>query len=348
MIKVLIVDDSAVVRKILKEKLEKAKDIEIVGTACDPYIARDRILSLKPDVVTLDIEMPRMDGLTFLGKLMKHYPLPVIVVSSLTPEGSYTAVRALELGAIEVVSKPGSAYSIREIAEQLIKSIRMASKVRCIKRTTDNAATTSYTRKVTLRETTQKILAIGASTGGTEAIKKVLYQLPRTTPATVIVQHMPEYFTKAYADRLNELCEMEVREAQGGEILRPGLALLAPGSKHLVISRNGAQYVASVKEGPEVFHQRPSVEVLFNSVAKHATVNAVGVILTGMGSDGARGLLAMKKAGGFTIAQDEASCVVWGMPKVAVEVGAVEKIMPLDKIPNGIIHAFQTKILVNS
>jgi two-component system chemotaxis response regulator CheB len=342
MIKVLIVDDSAVVRKILKERLEKAPDIEIVGTATDPYIARDKIIQLKPDVLTLDIEMPRMDGLTFLDKLMRYYPLPVIVVSSLTPEGSSTALRALELGAIDIVGKPGSAYSVNEISEILIEKIRIASKVKYLAKKAPQAYK-AITPELSKIETTDKILAIGASTGGTEAIKAVLTQLPRTTPGTVIVQHMPQHFTKAFADRLNDLCQIDVAEAKGGEILRPGLALIAPGNYHLVITRSGAQYVARVKDGPEVFHQRPSVEVLFNSVAKHVGINAIGVILTGMGADGAKGLLAMKEAGAFTIAQDEASSVVWGMPKVAVELGAAQKVVSLNNISACIIDSLRMK-----
>ncbi len=340
MIRVLIVDDSAVVRKILKEKLEKASDIEVVGTATDPYIARDKIVQLKPDVITLDIEMPRMDGLTFLGKIMKHFPMPVIVVSSLSPEGSTTALRALELGAVEVVGKPGSAYSLDKISSLLINKIRIASKAKYRNFGKIKALPTVSGAELSRIKTTENILAIGASTGGTEAINRVMLQLPSTTPGTLIVQHMPEHFTKAFADRLNINCQMEVREASGGEIMRPGLALIAPGNKHLVIMRNGAQYIAHVKNGPEVFHQRPSVEVMFNSVAKHVGVNAVGVILTGMGADGGKGLLAMRDAGASTIAQDEDSCVVWGMPKVAIDLGAAEKVMSLDRIPQGIMHAF--------
>lgn len=345
MIKVLIVDDSAVVRKILKERLQKAGDIEIVGTATDPYIARDKIIQLKPDVVTLDIEMPRMDGLTFLSKLMKHYPLPVIVVSSVSPQGSHNALKALELGAVDVVGKPGSAYSVEQISDMLIKKIRVASKVKFQKRKAQEEQTriTPSTLEFSQIRTTNKVLAIGASTGGTEAIRSLLVQLPRSTPGTLIVQHMPANFTKAFAERLNDLSEMEVREAQGNEIIRPGLALLAPGNYHLVVRRNGANYIAVVKDGPEVYHQRPSVEVLFNSVSKYVGVNAVGVILTGMGADGGKGLLNMRNTGAYTIAQDEASSVVWGMPKVAIELGGAEKVQTLELIPQDIINAFRMK-----
>lgn len=340
MIRVLIVDDSAVVRKILTDQLQRADDIEVVGTAPDPYVARDKIVQLKPDVVTLDIEMPRMDGLTFLSRLMKHYPLPVIVVSSLTPAGSEAAMRALELGAVDVISKPGAAYSVGDVAVQLIDRIRAAAVAR-IRRPGQGPAERTVAAGVLSRiQTTDKVLAIGASTGGTEAIRAVLEALPETTPATVIVQHMPEHFTAAFARRLNDLSAMEVREAGGGELLRPGLALIAPGNHHLLITRQGAQYVAQVKDGPRVHHQRPAVDVLFNSVAKYAGVNAVGVLLTGMGADGAAGLLAMRQAGARTIAQDQATCVVYGMPKAAVQLGAAETVLPLGRIPDGILAAF--------
>ncbi len=340
MIKVLIVDDSAVVRKILSEKLAQVDDVEVVGTATDPYIARDKIVNLKPDVITLDVEMPRMDGITFLGKLMKHHPMPVIVVSSLTPKGSSMAIQALELGAIEVISKPGSAYTVSEISDLLVQKIRAAAGARFSRK--DPSADRKPKPLVIKNQlqTTNKILAIGASTGGTEAIRKVLQALPAMTPGALIVQHMPEHFTTAFAQRLNETCQMEVAEALGGEIMRPGLALIAPGNKHMLVFRSGAQYIVQLRNGPPVFHQRPSVEVLFNSVAKHVGVNAVGVLLTGMGADGGKGLLNMKNAGARTIAQDEATCVVYGMPKVAVELGAADKVLPIDRIPEGIFEAF--------
>ncbi len=342
MIRVLIVDDSAVVRKILTEQLQRARDIEVVGAAPNPYVARDKIVELKPDVVTLDIEMPRMDGLTFLSKLMKYYPLPVIVVSSLTPAGSDAAMRALELGAVDVICKPGEAYSVGDLAVQLIDLIRAAACARIRRPAAEADRSAVAGDSLSQVHTTDKILAIGASTGGTEAIREVLECLPRNTPGTVIVQHMPEKFTAAFAQRLDGLCEMEVREAQGGEILRPGLALLAPGNHHLLVGRNGAQYVAQVKDGPRVHHQRPAVDVLFNSVARHAGVNAVGVLLTGMGADGAKGLLAMRQAGARTIAQDEASCVVYGMPREAARLGAPDTVLPLNRIASGILEAFRS------
>jgi two-component system chemotaxis response regulator CheB len=338
MIKVLIVDDSAVVRQVLSAELSKVTDIEVVGTATDPYVARDKIVTLKPDVVTLDVEMPRMDGLTFLAKLMKHHPLPVIVVSSLTPKGSDMAMRALELGAVDVVSKPGASYTVAEIAGLIIDRIRAASVARYVKRPgSAGPAPRPAVSSESLLRTTHKVLAIGASTGGTEAIREVLTALPASTSGTVIVQHMPERFTAAFAKRLNDLCEMEVREAQNGDMLRPGLALIAPGNHHMVVRRSGANYLVDIRDGPPVHHQRPSVDVLFHSVARCVAANAVGVILTGMGADGAGGLLAMRQAGAHTLAQDERSCVVFGMPKEAIRLNAAETVVPLDAMAARIV-----------
>ncbi len=345
MVRVLVVDDSAVVRQVLSEELSKARDIEVVGTAADPYIARDKIVKLHPDVLTLDLEMPRMDGLTFLAKLMKHYPLPVIVVSSLTPKGSQTALQALELGAVDVVAKPGSAYSVAELSEVLIDTVRAAGRVRCLRpqgKAPEGSAPVAGTS--TMLRTTHKILAIGASTGGTVAITEVLTRLPGNTPGTLIVQHMPEHFTAAFAERLDSLCEMEVREARNGDAVIPGLALLAPGSHHILLNRSGARYSVQLKQGPMVHHQRPAVDVLFHSVARHARTNAVGVVMTGMGADGAAGLLAMRQAGAHTITQDEATCVVYGMPKEAFENGASEEVVPLPKIARRISDALVGKI----
>jgi two-component system chemotaxis response regulator CheB len=333
MIKVLIVDDSAVVRQILSRELSKAKDIQVVATASDPFIARDKIIQYEPDVMTLDIEMPRMDGLTFLRKVMQHYPVPTIIVSSLTPKGSGMALEALSAGAIDVVAKPGAAYTVGDISDILIDQVRAASlvsfeRIEAIKRNLETVQPT----QCSLGKTTNRILAIGASTGGTVAIEYMLRQMPANSPGTVIVQHMPEKFTRAFADRLNGLCEIDVREAVDGDTVAPGLALVAPGNFHMVVKRSGARYYVEVKDGPPVFHQRPSVEVLFNSVAKFVGANAVGVILTGMGADGASGLLAMKQAGAPTIAQDEKTCVVFGMPGEAVKIGAADFILPLQKI----------------
>ncbi len=341
MIKVLVVDDSAVVRQVLSNELSRAKGIEVVGTAMDPYVARDKIVKLDPDVITLDVEMPRMDGLTFLAKLMKYHPMPVIIVSSLTPRGSEMAMRALELGAVEVISKPGGAYSVAEITTLLADKIRAAAQVRFLKPHIQPAADQPQQPQppAPLLRTTRKILAIGASTGGTEAIRAVLTQLPADAPGTVIVQHMPEHFTATYAQRLNTQCAMEVREARDGDHVVHGLALIAPGNYHMTLERSGARYHVRVKTGPRVHHQRPSVDVLFHSVARHAGPNAVGVILTGMGADGAKGLLAMRQAGAHTIAQDEATCVVFGMPKEAIKLGAACEVLPLPHIPH---RALQT------
>ncbi len=332
MIKVLVVDDSAVVRQVLSEELSRAKDISVVGTAIDPYAARDKILKLNPDVITLDVEMPRMDGLTFLSKLMKHHPIPVIVVSSLTPAGSQSAMKALELGAVEVLGKPGGAYSVADLTKVLVDKIRAAATIKCLKREATQTDAPKSSDVQAMIATTHKILAIGASTGGTEAIKDVLTQLPANTPGTLIVQHMPEKFTTSYAQRLDSLCAMNVREAQNGDQLVPGVALLAPGNFHMALRRNGARYFVEVKGGPRLHHQRPAVDVTFHSVAKYAGGNSVGVILTGMGADGADGLLAMRNAGAHTIAQDEASCVVFGMPKEAIARGAAEIVTPLNRV----------------
>lgn len=338
MIRVLVVDDSALVRKVLAEGLGKCADIEVVGTAVDPYAARDKIAQLRPDVITLDIEMPRMDGLSFLAKLMKHFPLPVVIVSSLTPRNSETALRAIELGAVEVVSKPGSQYSVPDVQRQLARAIRAAAMARVTKRD-EVASTTIASISLSQIQTTHKILAIGASTGGTQAIETILKSLPATTPGTLIVQHMPEGFTDAFAKRLNTMCHIEVREARDQDIVAPGLALIAPGNKHLLLERSGASYQVRLKEGPPVHFQRPSVDVLFQSVARHAGRNAIGIILTGMGADGAKGLLAMRENGSYTIAQDERSCVVFGMPKEAIKQGAACQVLPLSQIATAALTA---------
>ena len=341
MIKVLIVDDSAVVRKILSDELSLYKDIDIVGTAVDPYVARDKIVKLKPDVVTLDLEMPRMDGLSFLSKLMKHFPLPVIVLSSLTPRNSETAIKALDLGAVDVLCKTGSAYSTQNISRQLVQSIRAAAKAKISAlpaKDADERANLHLSSGL-LTRTTHKIIAVGASTGGTKAIEAVLRAMPAGSPGTVIVQHMPETFTKTFAERLNSLCPMEVREARDNDHVVPGRALVAPGNQHMVLHRSGGNYLVHLKGGPRVHYQRPSVDVMFQSVAKHAGRNAVGVILTGMGADGAKGMLAMQKSGAYNISQDEQSCVVFGMPKEAIKLGGVNEIKPLPEIPKAIINA---------
>lgn len=339
-IKVLIIDDSAMVRKIFSEELSKDPRIEVVGSAPDPFIGRDKIVQLQPDVVILDIEMPRMDGLTFLGKLMKHHPMPVIVVSSLAKDGGEVALRAVELGAMEVLAKPGPSYSVKDMSEQLIVKIIAVAGVRKFSRFTVSAAgpAVSVPAKRSILKTTHKIIAIGASTGGTEAIKAVLLPLPVEMPPILVVQHMPQYFTKIFADRLNQMCALEVKEAEDQEPAMPGKVLIAPGNRHMVLKRSGASYYVELKNGPLVFHQRPSVEVLFSSVAKFAGVNAIGAILTGMGKDGATGLLEMRRAGAVTLAQDEQSSVVYGMPKEAVAIGAVNKVVPLTQFPQELMR----------
>jgi two-component system, chemotaxis family, protein-glutamate methylesterase/glutaminase len=337
MIKVLIVDDSAVVRQVLSTELSKTADIEIVGTASDPYFARDKIRSCKPDVITLDIEMPRMDGLTFLKKLMAQYPIPVIIVSSLTQKGGEIAMEALECGAVDVICKPGAAYTVGNITSILSDQIRAASKINLGKLRSQCTSAPVKPISYSMTATTNKILAIGASTGGTTAIERVLLSMPSNAPGIVIVQHMPEKFTKAFADRLNKICDIEVHEAQSGDTVIPGRALIAPGNHHMILRRSGARYFVELKDTPPVFHQRPSVEVLFNSVAMFAGKNAVGVILTGMGTDGAQGLLEMRKAGAVTIAQDQRSSVVWGMPGEAVKIEAADHVLPLDSIAEKVL-----------
>lgn len=338
MIKVLVVDDSSLVRQILTKELNRDASIEVVGAATDPYMARDLIVKLRPNIITLDIEMPKMDGLTFLKKLMKYYPLPVIVVSSLAPEGSDMAMEALDIGAVEVMCKPGAAYTVGDMAEKLIEKIKASAFVdikAMAKRKLD--LSTQKPQRFAITRTTQKIVAIGASTGGTEAIKEVLLRYPHNGPGTIIVQHMPEKFTTSFANRLNTLCAPNVREAVDGDTVVSGVVLIAPGNKHMVLRRSGAVYYVSVKDGPQVFHQRPSVEVMFKSVAKYAGANAVGAILTGMGKDGAEGLKLMRDSGAPTIAQDEKTCVVYGMPKEAVKVGAAQFVLPLEHITQKII-----------
>ncbi len=333
-IRVLIVDDSAVVRKVFAGELARARGIEVVGTAPDPYVARDKIVSLEPDVITLDIEMPRMDGITFLKKLMKHHPLPVIIVSSLTQKSSKMALEALSAGALEVISKPTAAYSVGDMGVQLVDKIRAVAHVNLASRKPDprSAVTSAPFQASNLAQTTNKIIAIGASTGGTEAVRTVLETMPPNVPGIVIVQHMPAKFTASFAERLNSLSHIRVKEATDGDSVVNGQALLAPGNYHMLLRRSGARYYVEVKTGPMVHHQRPAVDVLFRSVSRTAGANAVGIILTGMGADGAAGLLEMKQAGARTIAQDEESCVVFGMPKEAIKKGGVDKIVPLQEI----------------
>lgn len=338
-IRVLVVDDSAIVRQVLTRELNNYPDIELVGTAPDPYVARDKIVQLKPDVMLLDVEMPRMDGITFLRKLMKHHPLPVIIVSSLTAKGSALALDAMEAGAVDVMCKPGSAYTVGEMTEQLVQKIRSVRWARVRPATPTEEVVRQRPAAMAISQTTHKIIAIGASTGGTEAIREVLLQFPANAPGTVIVQHMPAYFTTSFAERLNGLCAVEVREAQDGDSVRPGLVLIAPGNFHMLLKRSGARYYVEVRDGPAVCLQRPSVDVLFKSVARYAGKNAVGAILTGMGSDGAKGMVEMRESGAYTIAQDERTCVVYGMPAKAVELGAAVDVLPLQKIGTTLISS---------
>ena len=331
-IKVLIVDDSAIVRHVFTQELARDPEIEVVGAAPDPFVARDKIVQLKPNVVLLDIEMPRMDGLTFLRKLMHYFPLPVIIVSSLTEAGGALALEAMEAGAIDVMCKPGSAYSVADMSETLIDKIKGAAFAQLKKRTEIASKKSTTISRLAMTRTTDKIIAIGASTGGTQAIEAVISRFPSNAPGTVIVQHMPEHFTASFADRLNQICAVEVREARDGDSVIPGVVLIAPGNYHMLLRRSGARYYVQIKTGPMVYHQRPAVEVLFQSVAKYAGANAVGAILTGMGADGAKGLLEMRNAGAKTIAQNEATCVVYGMPAEAVKCDAAVDILPLGKI----------------
>ncbi len=344
MIRVLIVDDSAVARKVMSSALSRAEDIEVVATAMDPYVARNKILRLLPDVVTLDLEMPRMDGLTFLAKLMKYHPLPVVVVSALTPAGSEAALCAMELGAVSVVAKTGLSSSATAASRALADEVRAAAASR-VNRGRIRHAKPKLTgkRAPPLECTTRKILAIGASTGGVSAIEEILVNLPPNTPGTVIAEHMPGQFSTTFAKRLNEICPMTVREAGNNDVVVPGVALVAPGDRDMEVRRSGARYIVKVVDNSPHQHPQPQIDVLFHSVAKHAGPNAVGVILTGMGADGARGLLAMRHAGALTLAQDESSCVVFGMPKEAIRIGAAERVVGLGEMPARIVAALAAK-----
>ncbi len=351
-IRVLNVDDSALMRQVLAQLLSKDPDIEVIGAAPDPYIAREKIKALSPDVITLDVEMPKMDGLTFLEKLMRGRPMPVVMVSSLTEAGCQTTLRALELGAVDFITKPkiDLQEGMEEQAQDLIAKVKAAAsakvrgKGRGARGTSTSDAPPLASRPSPLAfqgsamlKTTDLIIAIGSSTGGTEAVKGVLEMLPPNTPPILITQHMPERFTKSWADRMNQLCRISVKEAEDGDSVLPGHALIAPGSYHMTLARNGARYSVRINQDPPVNRHRPSVDVMFDSVARYAGGNAVGVILTGMGGDGAKGMLAMKQAGAYTIAQDEASCVVFGMPKEAIKLGCVDKILPLGDIAGAVL-----------
>lgn len=346
-IRVLTVDDSALMRQVLAALLTKDPDIEVIGAAPDPYIARDKIKALNPDVLTLDVEMPKMDGLTFLEKLMRGHPMPVVMVSSLTEVGCQTTLRALELGAVDFITKPkiDLREGMDEIAQDLIAKVKAAAQARVrplhvkpISSSESNAPRFTHdASRTSMIKTTDTIIAIGSSTGGTEAVKEILERLPPHTPPILITQHMPERFTKTWADRLNRHCRIAVKEAEDGDSVLPGHALIAPGNFHMTLVRSGARYTVRINQDAPVNRHRPSVDVMFASVAHHAGANAVGVILTGMGGDGAKEMLTMKQAGAFTIAQDEASCVVFGMPKEAIKHGGVDKVLPLNDIADEIL-----------
>jgi two-component system chemotaxis response regulator CheB len=335
-IRVLIVDDSALMRQVMGTLLSRDPAIEVVGAAGDPYIARDKIVQLAPDVLTLDVEMPRMDGLAFLEKLMRARPLPVVMVSSLTEAGCGTTLRALELGAVDFVTKPK--LDLREhlpaVAQEVIGKIKAAAGARVRPPRLRPVAATPLARpgSTALLRSTDQVIAVGASTGGTEALKEFLMALPADGPGVVVVQHMPEKFTRAFAERLDRLCTVRITEASDGDRVLTGHALIAPGGFHMRLLRTGATYLVRIAADPPVNQHRPSVDVLFESCSDTAGANAVGVIMTGMGDDGARGLLAMRRAGARTLAQDEASCVVFGMPKAAIDLGAVERVLPLSHL----------------
>jgi two-component system chemotaxis response regulator CheB len=344
-IKVLIVDDSALIRSVLKEIIESHPDLKVVGAAPDPLVAREMIKALNPDVITLDVEMPRMDGLGFLEKLMRLRPMPVVMISSLTEKGSDVTFRALELGAVDFISKPKLDISrgLKEYSEDIATKIRAAAKAK-LRKSTVAPVQQSLSADAVLPflsnriASTEKLIIVGASTGGTEAIKEFLIKLPPDCPGIVITQHMPEAFTKSFAQRLDNLCKISVKEAEDGDRILPGHAFIAPGHSHLLVKRSGANYVCELSDGPPVNRHRPSVDVLFRSAANHVGKIAIGVILTGMGKDGAQGMLEMKQAGAYTFAQDEASCVVFGMPKEAILAGGVDEVLPLQDIPTHVMN----------
>jgi len=342
-IKVLVVDDSALIRALLKEIIQADPELELVGQAPDAYVARDLIKQLNPDVLTLDVEMPRMDGLTFLEKLMHGRPMPVVMISSLTEQGSEATFRAMELGAVDFVAKPklGIREGMQAYAEEICYKIKAASLARLIPRSAkpvmpvDDAPRSGAPRPII---GTEKLIAIGASTGGTEAIKDVLLGLPADSPGIVITQHMPPGFTRSFAERLNRMSRLTVVEAKGGERILPGHAFLAPGDKHLLVERSGANYVTRLSDAEPVRRHKPAVDPMFRSVAQCAGRNVIACLLTGMGKDGAQGMLEIRQAGGYTVAQNEATCVVYGMPREAVAIGGAEDILPLSEIAEALLQ----------
>ena len=347
-IRVLVVDDSATVRQTLKDILESDPDIEVMATAGDPFMAVERIRDETPDVISLDVEMPRMDGITFLQRIMSQHPIPVVICSTLTEKGSETALAALEKGAVEIITKPklGTKQFFQESAIQICDVVKSAARVKPRPPRPALQAKPKLTADAVLAkppshamiQTTEQVVVVGASTGGTEALREFLEALPQDAPGIVVVQHMPEKFTASFANRLNELCRVTVKEAADNDSVLRGQVLIAPGNRHTLLKRSGARYHVEVRDGPLVTRHRPSVDVLFRSAARYAGKNAVGVIMTGMGDDGARGMLEMKDAGATTIAQDEASCVVFGMPAEAIKLGGVDKVLPLDRIAGEVVR----------
>lgn len=364
--RVVVVDDSALVRSMLTEIINRQPDMECIGAAADPLVAREMIRNLNPDVITLDVEMPRMDGIDFLSKLMRLRPMPVVMVSTLTERGAEVTLKALELGAIDFVAKPkiGVADGLRQLSDDITDKIRVASKARIHRlapapgaasapaggaRPASTSGASAAAKPATAtpmlgRLSTEKIIFIGASTGGTEATKDVLMGLPADSPAVVITQHMPPGFTRSYAARLDGLCKISVKEASDGERILPGHAYIAPGGMHLSVERSGANYIARVQDGDPVNRHKPSVEVLFKSAARVAGPNAIGIMLTGMGADGARAMREMKDAGAYCVAQDEASCVVFGMPREAINAGAVQEVLPLSKISQHVLDHLRATV----
>jgi len=345
-IRVLIVDDSAVVRQTLSDVLSRDPAIEVIGTASDPFVAAERMREQVPDVITLDIEMPRMDGLTFLQKIMRQHPIPVVICSTLAEEGAQSTLKALEYGAVDIIAKPrlGTKQFLEESSMILCQAVKSAAGARLRASSPGRAVEPKLTADAILSratgamlQTTEKVVVIGASTGGTEALRAMLEVLPPDAPGLVIVQHMPEVFTRAFANRLDTLCQISVKEAESNDTVLRGRALIAPGNHHVLLKRSGARYYVDIKDGPLVCRHRPSVDVLFRSAARYAGKNAVAVIMTGMGDDGARGMLEMKEAGAATIAQDEATSIVFGMPNEAIKLGAVDEILPLKAISKAIL-----------
>jgi two-component system chemotaxis response regulator CheB len=352
-IRVLIVDDSAIVRQTLTAILDSDPKIEVIGTASDPFFAAKKIAQEIPDVITLDVEMPRMDGLTFLRKIMSQHPMPVVIISSLTAKGTETGLKALEYGAVEIITKPqmNTKEFIEESKIRICDAVKAAAYAKIDKKTPPKfiaqiEVQPKYTADAILPassdysmiKTTEIVVAVGASTGGTEALRVFLEELPVDCPGIVIVQHMPENFTRSFAERLDCICKISVKEAQNGDIVTRGKALIAPGNHHMLLKRSGARYYIEIQDGPLVNRHRPSVDVLFRSTARFAGKNAIGIIMTGMGDDGARGLLELKTAGAYTIAQDEKTSVVFGMPKEAINLEAAQKVLPLDKIAGAVIN----------